>query len=141
MIPQVERDSSIQIHLPGSSHSTPSLLCRSRSKSFLQPNRNLPHRVSWILLSLLLRRQGILLFAPLIYIFCMLFHMRTASFDPGPLINRRPAPGSVYRSPQVYAKLQAAMDADNATADAVRFASVVSTYCLILLFISQCGNV
>lgn len=54
----------------------------------------------------------------------MLFHMRTASFDAGPTIHRRPAPGSVYRSPQVYAKLRAVIDADNATADAVRFASV-----------------
>lgn len=128
--PQAERDPSIQIRIPVTGNSTPSppaspLLPRSRSKSSVQPNRNLPHRVSWILLSLLLRRQGILLFAPLVYIFCMLLHMRAASFDAaGPLVNRRPAPpGSVYRSPQVYAKLRAEIDADNATADAVRFAS------------------
>lgn len=50
----------------------------------------------------------------------MLFHMHKASFDAGPTIHRRPAPGSVYRSPQAYAKLRAEIDADNATADAVR---------------------
>ncbi|KAL0799593.1 hypothetical protein Bca101_054768 [Brassica carinata] len=124
--PKVERDPSIQIQI-SSVHSTPSppaspLLSRSRSKSSVHPNRNhlLPHRVSWILLSLLLRRQGILLFAPFVYIFCMLlFHMRASSFDAVPLLNRRPAPGSVYRSPQVYAKLRGEIDADNATADAI----------------------
>ncbi|CAH8382523.1 unnamed protein product [Eruca vesicaria subsp. sativa] len=125
MIPQEERDPSIQIRIPENGHSTPSppaspLLSRSRSKSSsVQPNRTLVHRISWILLSLLLRRQGLLLFAPLVYIFTMLFHMRAASFDAVPLINRRPAPGSVYRSPQVYAKLREEIDADNATADAI----------------------
>lgn len=139
MISQVERDLSIQNRLPGSGRSTPSppsspRLCRSRSKSSgQQPSRTLAHRLSWILLSVLLRRQGILLFAPLIYISCMLFHMRVASFDAAPIIHRRPAPGSVYRSPQVYARLRADIDADNTTADAVRFASVLSSFCEILL--------
>lgn len=128
MVSQAERDpSTIQIRLPGSSHSSPSpppspsLL---RSKPTVPPrSRTFAHRISSIVLSILIRRrQGILLFAPLVYISCMLFRMRTASFDAGDptLIHRRPAPGSVYRSPQVYAKLRAAIDADNATADAVR---------------------
>lgn len=37
----------------------------------------------------------------------------------GPVITHRLAPGSVYRSPQVYAKLRPEMDADNSTADAI----------------------
>ncbi|KAJ4915821.1 O-fucosyltransferase family protein [Raphanus sativus] len=125
-LPGGERSSTIQIRLPGSSHSSPSpppspsLL---RSKPTVPPrSRTFAHRISSIVLSILLRRrQGILLFAPLVYISCMLFRMRTASFDAGDptLIHRRPAPGSVYRSPQVYAKLRAAIDADNATADAI----------------------
>lgn len=48
----------------------------------------------------------------------MLFYMGTVSFDVGPVITHRLAPGSVYRSPQVYAKLRPEMDADNSTADA-----------------------
>lgn len=138
MISQVERDLSIQIRLPENGHTTPSppsspRLCRSRSKSSgQQTSRTFAHRLSWMLLSVLLRRQGILLFAPLIYISCMLFHLRTA-LDASPIIHRRPAPGSVYRSPQVYARLRAEIDADNTTADAVRFASDLSRFCLIRL--------
>lgn len=49
----------------------------------------------------------------------MLFYMGTVSFDVGPVITHRLAPGSVYRSPQVYAKLRPEMDADNSTADAI----------------------
>lgn len=138
MISQVERDLSIPNRLPGSNHTTPSpptspRLCRSRSKSSghfpaAQPSRTLAHGLSWIFLSVFLRRQGILLFAPLIYISCMLFHMRTASFDAGPIVHRRPAPGSIYKSPQVYAKLREEIDADNTTADAVRFASVFPAF-------------
>ncbi|WZY97822.1 hypothetical protein YC2023_070151 [Brassica napus] len=123
MISQAERDPSIQIRLPGNSHSSPSpppspsLL---RSKSTSPANQTFVQRISCIVLSVILRRRRrILLFAPVIYISCMLFHMRTASFDAGPTIHRRPAPGSVYRSPQVYAKLRAVIDADNATADAI----------------------
>lgn len=84
-----------------------------------QPPRTLVQRVSWILLSVLLRRQGIFLFAPLLYISGMLFYMGTVSFDVVPVIKHRAAPGSVYRSPQLYAKLRHEMDADNSTADAI----------------------
>ncbi|KAG7597084.1 GDP-fucose protein O-fucosyltransferase [Arabidopsis suecica] len=127
MISQVERDLPIQNRLPGSDHTTPSPptsphLCRSRSKSSAsvqQQSRTVAHRLSWILLSVLLRRQGILLFAPVIYVSCMLFHLHAASFDASPIIHRRPAPGSVYRSPQVYARVRAEIEADNTTADAI----------------------
>jgi hypothetical protein len=49
----------------------------------------------------------------------MLFHLHAASFDASPIIHRRPAPGSVYRSPQVYARLRGEIEADNTTADAI----------------------
>ncbi|KAG6765939.1 hypothetical protein POTOM_030001 [Populus tomentosa] len=83
------------------------------------PGRNLAHRLAWFLLSVLLRRQGIFLFAPLIYISGMLLYMGTVSFDVGPIIDHKPAPGSVYRSPQIYAKLRPEMDSDNSSADAL----------------------
>uniref|UniRef100_A0A6N2KSS9 O-fucosyltransferase family protein n=1 Tax=Salix viminalis TaxID=40686 RepID=A0A6N2KSS9_SALVM len=83
------------------------------------PGRNLAHRFAWFLLSVLLRRQGIFLFAPLIYISGMLLYMGTMSFDVGPIIDHKPAPGSVYRSPQIYEKLRPEMDADNSSADAL----------------------
>ncbi|KAL8112263.1 hypothetical protein AgCh_019820 [Apium graveolens] len=76
-------------------------------------------RITRTLLSVLLRRQGVFLFAPLIYIVCMLFYIGTVSFDVVPFINHRAAPGSVYRTPQVYAKLKPEMDADYSTSDAI----------------------
>ncbi|KAK9750306.1 hypothetical protein RND81_02G186200 [Saponaria officinalis] len=121
--------------LPSSGHSTPSppqspsvrspryRLGHSRSKQGRSvgppPHRTVAHRLAYVILSVLLRRQGIFLFAPLIYISGMLFYMGTVSFDVGPVITHRPAPGSVYRSPQLYAKLRPDMDADNSTADAI----------------------
>ncbi|XP_074309398.1 protein ESMERALDA 1-like isoform X2 [Silene latifolia] len=81
--------------------------------------RTAAHRLAYVILSVLLRRQGIFLFAPLIYISGMLFYMGTVSFDAGPVVTHRPAPGSVYRSPQLFAKLRPNMDADNSTADAI----------------------
>ncbi|PIN09125.1 hypothetical protein CDL12_18292 [Handroanthus impetiginosus] len=116
--------------LPSSGHSSPSSppaspLSRSPryrhrgSKSGRPPPRTLAQRLAWTLLSVLLKRQGIFLFAPLLYIAGMLFYMGTVSFDVVPVINHRPAPGSVYRSPQLYAKLRPEMDADNSSADAI----------------------
>lgn len=118
--------------LPSSGHSTPSpppsplrspRLRHARSKpGKLSPGgRGVAQRLSWMLLSVLLRRQGVFLFAPLIYISGMLLYMGTASFDVVPVIKHRPAPGSLYRSPQVYANLRHDMDSDNSSADAVRF--------------------
>ncbi|KAK9276095.1 hypothetical protein L1049_005626 [Liquidambar formosana] len=118
--------------LPSSGHTTPSpphsplrspRLRHGRSK----PGRSFPgsghrtfaQRLAWLLLSVLLRRQGIFLFAPLIYISGMLLYMGTVSFDVVPIIKHRPAPGSVYRSPQVYTKLRPEMDSDNSSVDAI----------------------
>ncbi|MBA0701704.1 hypothetical protein Goari_022282 [Gossypium aridum] len=84
-----------------------------------QPGRTVAHHVAWLLLSVLLRRQGIFLFAPLIYISGMLIYMGTVSFDVVPLVKHRPAPGSVYRSPQVYEKLKIEMNEDYSSADAI----------------------
>lgn len=120
--------------LPGSGHSTPSpppsplrspRYRHSRSKGGFgrfpppQPGRTLPQRLAWLFLSLLLRRQGIFLFFPLIYISGMLLYMGTVKFDAVPTIKHRPPPGSLYRSPQLYQKLKPEMDADNSSADAV----------------------
>ena len=120
--------------LPSSGHSTPSppqsplrspRLRHSRSKGgrftqAQQPGRTFPQRLAWLILSVLLRRQGIFLFAPLIYISSMLLYMGTVSHDVVPVIKHRPAAGSVYRSPQLFAKLRSDMDADNSSTDAVR---------------------
>ena len=122
--------------LPSSGHSTPSSpqsplrsprLRQGRSKAgkFSSPSggggRSLAQRLSWMLLSVLLRRQGIFLFAPLIYIAGMLLYMGTASFDVVPIIKHRSAPGSLYRSPQLYSNLKKDMDSDNSSTDAVCF--------------------
>lgn len=91
------------------------------------------HRLAYLVLSILLRRQGIFLFAPLIYISGMLFYMGTVSFDVGPVISHYPAPGSVYRSPQLYSKLRPEMDAENSTADAVSFLSLILEFLMFSL--------
>ncbi|XP_027360291.1 protein ESMERALDA 1-like [Abrus precatorius] len=115
--------------LPSSGHSTPSppqsplrspRLRHSRSKpNRFNPTRTGPQRLAWVFLSILLRRQGVFLFAPLIYISGMLLYMATVSFDVIPIINHRPAPGSLYRSPELYAKLRTSMDADDSSDDAI----------------------
>ena len=71
----------------------------------------------------------------------MLFYMGTVSFDVGPVITHRLAPGSVYRSPQVYAKLRPEMDADNSTADAVSGLQFWFTLFFIFLFYEGNCNV
>lgn len=120
--------------LPSSGHNSPSppasprrsptrLRHGSRSKvgrfTSGQSPRTLAQQLAWVLLSVFLRRQGIFLFAPLLYISGMLFYMGTVSFDVVPVIQHRHEPGSVYRSPQLYAKLRPEMDADKSPADAV----------------------
>lgn len=72
-------------------------------------------RLAFSFLSLFLRRQGVFLFAPLVYIFVMLVYMGSVSLDQVPLIRLRPAPGSVYRSPEIYAKLRPFMDSENSS--------------------------
>ena len=69
-------------------------------------------------LAALLRRQAVFLFAPLLYVAAMLLYMGSLPLDAVPRIIARRPPGSVYRSPQLYARLRADMDADNST-DAV----------------------
>jgi hypothetical protein len=66
----------------------------------------------------------VFLFAPLLYVAAMLLYMGSLPLDVVPRIITRSAPGSVYRSPQLYARLRADMDADNST-DAVSFFSLV----------------
>ncbi|KAL1568578.1 Protein ESMERALDA 1 [Salvia divinorum] len=116
--------------LPSSGQSSPqspptSPLSRSpryrprSSKSGRSPPKMLTQRLVWFLLSFLLKRQGIFLFAPLLYIAGILFYMGTVSFDIVPVITHRPPPGSVYRSPQLYEKLLPEMDSDNSSADAI----------------------
>ncbi|XP_057481518.1 protein ESMERALDA 1 isoform X2 [Actinidia eriantha] len=94
---------------------------RSKGARFTpgQQQRTLAQRLAGALLAALLRRQGIFLFAPLLYISGMLFYMGTVSFDVVPVIKHRRAPGSVYRSPQLYAKLRPEMDSDNSSTDAI----------------------
>ncbi|RLM92681.1 hypothetical protein C2845_PM08G30700 [Panicum miliaceum] len=72
-------------------------------------------RAARAVLAALLRRQAVFLFAPLLYVAAMLLYMGSISLDSVPRIISRPAPGSMYRSPQLYARLRADMDADNAT--------------------------
>ncbi|XP_066307393.1 protein ESMERALDA 1-like isoform X1 [Miscanthus floridulus] len=72
-------------------------------------------RVARAVLAALLRRQAVFLFAPLLYVAVMLLYMGSISLDSVPRIISRPAPGSLYRSPQLYTRLRADMDADNAT--------------------------
>ncbi|XP_076932992.1 protein ESMERALDA 1-like [Bidens hawaiensis] len=79
---------------------------------------------AWILVSILVRRQRVLLVVPLIYFCCMLlyyYNNNTNSshhqFDGG--IKRSMAIGSVYRSPELYAKLRMDMEDDRSIADAI----------------------
>ena len=136
--------------LPSSGHSTPSPPASPLRSPRLRPGRSKTgrfspgqpagrtycERLAWIFLSCLLRRQGIFLFAPLIYISCMLLYMGTVSFDVVPVIKHHAAPGSVYRSPELYAKLRPEMDVDNSSADAVgicRFGFFLLNYFWILM--------
>jgi hypothetical protein len=75
-----------------------------------------------VVLAALLRRHAVFLFAPLLYVLAMLLYMGSIFLDSVPRIISRPAPGSMYRSPQLYARLCADMDDDNAT-DAVSASS------------------
>ncbi|PIA24950.1 hypothetical protein AQUCO_14200019v1 [Aquilegia coerulea] len=97
----------------------------SKGGSRYQP-RSLIQRIAWIVLSVVLRRQGVFLFAPLIYISGMLLYMGTVSLDNAHLLSTdtkssssRSPPGSIYRSPQLYLKLKPEMDSDNSSADAL----------------------
>ncbi|XP_057765920.1 protein ESMERALDA 1-like isoform X3 [Salvia miltiorrhiza] len=93
---------------------------RHRSGKPVRPaSKSLAQRLGWLLLSLLLKRQGLFLFAPLLYLSVMLFYMGTVPYDIVPVSKLRHPPGSLYRSPQLYAKLRSEMDSDNSSVDAI----------------------
>ncbi|KAJ9145955.1 hypothetical protein P3X46_028280 [Hevea brasiliensis] len=80
------------------------------------------------LVSLVFKRRGVLLLAPLLYISGMMLYMGSLSFDVdlnlkngGVVVRKRPPPGSVYRSPQVFKKLWPHMEAEgNGSRNALR---------------------
>lgn len=104
---------------PRSRSRSPRCRHRAPTKSLKPDPKSLAQRLAWYLLSILLQRQGLVLFAPLLYISTMLFYMGTVSFDSVPLVEPLHAPGSVYKSPKLYAKVRSDMDSDNSSADAV----------------------
>ncbi|XP_076940694.1 protein ESMERALDA 1-like isoform X2 [Bidens hawaiensis] len=124
-----------KLRLPSSGRNTPSppasplrsphLRHRTGKSSgrfnFTVTNRSLANRIAWIVLSVLLRRQGVFLFAPLLYISGMVFYVGTVSFDVvvPDVIKVRRVSGSVYRSPVVYVKVRSEMEADNSSSDAI----------------------
>ncbi|XP_048331441.2 O-fucosyltransferase 9 isoform X2 [Ziziphus jujuba] len=75
-------------------------------------------KLVFVLISAVFRRRGVLLFAPLLYISGMLLYMGTVNFDVSfknavVVVHKRPPPGSVYRSPQVFQKLWSLMEAES----------------------------
>ena len=83
-------------------------------------------RVVYVFVSAVFRRRGVLLFAPVLYISLMLLYMGSVGFDVvnlkhsvvGVVVHNSKhrtamAPGSVYRSPQVFEKLWPLMEAES----------------------------
>lgn len=105
---------------PRSRSRSPRYRHRAPTKSVKTDPKSLAQRLAWYLLSVLLQRQGLVLFAPLLYISTMLFYIGTVSFDSSvPALEHAHAPGSVYKSPKLYAKVRSDMDSDNSSGDAV----------------------
>lgn len=83
-------------------------------------------KLVFVIISAVFRKRGVLLFAPLLYISGMLLYMGSVNFDVSfknavVVVHKRPPPGSVYRSPQVFEKLWPFMEAEsNVTDNAVR---------------------
>ncbi|XP_031496906.1 protein ESMERALDA 1-like [Nymphaea colorata] len=75
--------------------------------------RGVVQRATWIVLSVLLRRQAVFLFAPIIYIAIMLYYMSSVV----PSISDSPVPGSVYRSHELFANVRHDMNADTSSSD------------------------
>lgn len=79
----------------------------------------------FVFLSVVFRRKGVLLLAPLLYISGMLLYMGSLGFDVVDLksvvVHKRPPLGSVYRSPQVFEKLWPYMEAEAIGNNAVLF--------------------
>ncbi|CAL9217472.1 unnamed protein product [Arabidopsis halleri] len=80
--------------------------------------QGLGERLVFLLFSIVFRRKGVLLLAPLLYIAGMLLFMGSFGFtvlDLGhgvEIVYRRGPPGSVYRSPKVFKRLWPLMEAD-----------------------------
>ncbi|CAI0556780.1 unnamed protein product [Linum tenue] len=84
---------------------------------------NSVERFVFLVISLVFRRRGLLLFAPLLYISWVLLYMGSLGFDVdldlkrgvvGGVVVRKSAPrGSVYRSSQVFKKLWPYMEAES----------------------------
>ncbi|KAG6410402.1 hypothetical protein SASPL_128461 [Salvia splendens] len=115
---------------PPASPRTPNRSPRHRraAKPVRPASKSLVQRLGWFLLSLLLKSQGLFLFAPLLYL-----SAKTVSYDIVPVVKLRHTPGSVYRSPQLYAKLRSEMDSDNSSVDAVKVISSVSDFELLAI--------
>lgn len=71
-----------------------------------------------MVVTVVLRRRGLLLFAPLLYVAGMVLYMGSLNFDVnlkngGVVVRKRAPPGTVYRSPKVFDKLWPYMEAEN----------------------------
>lgn len=81
-------------------------------------NQGIGERLVFLIFSVVFRRKGVLLLAPLLYIAGMLLFMGSFGFtilDLGhgvEIVYRRGPPGSVYRSPKVFKRLWPMMEAD-----------------------------
>lgn len=98
--------------------------------------QNLVERLMFVIIKVVLKRRGLLLLAPLLYISGMVLYMGSLNFDVnlkngGVVVRKRAAPGTVYRSPKVFQKLWPYMEAErNHSNNAVPFFSLSSfSYC------------
>lgn len=80
----------------------------------------------YFVISAVLRRRGVLLFAPLLYVSGMLLYMGSLTFDASNgiglrgssrMLAGRPGPGSMYRSPEVFHNLWPFMQMDSTTGE------------------------
>ena len=89
--------------------------------------QNLVERLMFLIIKVVLKRRGLLLLAPLLYISGMVLYMGSLNFDVnlkngGVVVRKRAAPGTVYRSPKVFQKLWPYMEAErNRSNNAVPF--------------------
>ncbi|KAF9670614.1 hypothetical protein SADUNF_Sadunf13G0087200 [Salix dunnii] len=79
--------------------------------------QNLVERLMFLIIKVVLKRRGLLLLAPLLYISGMVLYMGSLNFDVnlkngGVVVRKRAAPGTVYRSPKVFQKLWPYMEAE-----------------------------
>ncbi|ONI35729.1 hypothetical protein PRUPE_1G551500 [Prunus persica] len=92
---------------------------RNKNAGGRGPKQSIVEKVVVLLISVVFKRRGVLLFAPLLYISGMLLYMGSVSFDVVSLKNavvvvrKRSPPGSLYRSPQVFQKLWPYMQAES----------------------------